>query len=309
MMNDGPQDLIDRLNAPFKQSRSRRGRASVAKQRQRDLAAQAASASAPAREGVYTKVEDLQPGDVWKGWNGRQVVLSKPVVREGQVHLEYRKVRKDRSIIQAGDSIATTVKVGAPVRVLDHINSELVGSQEGSTTMAKVTRKGGTVAKKSGAKSAAKSGGTATAEKRARRSAEDVDALVPEFVEHLQGGGTMRDLKKEHGFSDDGPIRAALYRNGFDSKGNEHGEEQGSINPKVKAGKAQLVKLRTEGAAWFRLAFLADTTESDVKAIVAESGGPTGRVYTQKEKPAKAASSGKKSSGKKAGKKADEDPS
>jgi hypothetical protein len=280
-MNDGPQDLSN----SFKQPRSRRGRVSATKARERGRTG-AEATKEPKHEGVRTRVEDLQPGDVWKGWYGRQVVLARPIVRDGLVIIEFRKVRKDRSIIQSGESVTTTLKQGAPVRVLDHINSDLLGeSRNGSTSMAKVTRKGGTAAKGKTAgkgKTAAKKESTST-----RRSAEEVDALVDGFVEHLQGGGTMRDLKKEHGFSDDGPIRAALYRNGYDSKGNEHGEERGDIDASKVAGKKALLKLRQEGYAWFVLAYRADITETEAKKIIADQGGPTGRVYREpKEKPA-----------------------
>jgi hypothetical protein len=161
--------------------------------------------------------------------------------------------------------------------------------------------------KKSGAKKA--SGSTSTAKKasgngKARRSAEDVAKLVPQFVKHLKAGGTMRELKAEHGFSDDGPIRAAMYREGYDSHGEPHDEEADSINPKTAAGKKQLVELREEGAPWYQLAYLAGTGESEIKTIVVDAGGTAGRVYPPKqEKP-------KKAPAKKAGKKkAAADPS
>jgi hypothetical protein len=157
--------------------------------------------------------------------------------------------------------------------------------------------------------SKAKSAGKSTAAKKAssnggnRRSAADVAKLVPQFVKHLKAGGTMRDLKAEHGFSSDVPIRTAMYLAGYDSKGAKHGEEAGSINPKNATGRKQLVKLRNEeGAAWYRLAYLAGLTESEVKAIVEEAGGSTGRVYHASEKPAKAKAkpAGKKAATRKA---------
>ena len=123
----------------------------------------------------------------------------------------------------------------------------------------------------------------------ARRSAEELEALVPEFVEHLSGGGKMRELKLKHGFSDDGPIRRALYFAGYDSKGAEHGDEADSIDATKAAGKKQLVKLRNEqGAAWYQLAYLSGLGEAEVKRIVTEAGGAEGRVYVASEKPAKA---------------------
>lgn len=309
MTDAGPQDLAARF--AFKQPRSRRDRASVRNQRATDRAQPLIEEDdADVR---HTRVQDLQRGDVFKGWYGRQVVLSLEREAKGFVSVTYRKVRKDRSIIQAGESIVTTLKVDAPVRVLDHINGDLIGSQKGSTTMAKtVTRKSGT---KAGAKSGAKPAAAAKkAEGKARRTAADVDALVPDFVEHLSEGGTMRDLKKAHGFSDDGPIRAALYRNGYDSKGNEHGVEGDDIDVSKVAGKKQLVALREGGAGWYVLAYRAGITEAEAKAIVTEAGGSTERVYVKNEKePAgkKAAGKGKQTPAQKraAKKAADADPS
>jgi hypothetical protein len=193
---------------------------------------------------------------------------------------------------------------GAAGSVVPSDGGPTVQGSESPTT----TREGtmATVVKRSGGKSATKSGAkgakstakaakaatptpTTDAPKRTRRTAEDIAGLVPAFRSHLQGGGTMRQLKEQHGFSDDGPIRTALYRAGFDSKGNEHGETAGSIDATKAAGKKQVVKLRTEqGAGWYRLAFLTGMSESEVKALVTEAGGPAGRVYLAAEKPAKA---------------------
>lgn len=167
---------------------------------------------------------------------------------------------------------------------------------EKESVMAKVTTKAGK--KKPAAKPAAANDTT-------RRTKEDVDALVPTFVEHLSNGGKMKELKAEHGFSDDGPIRAALYRNGYDSKGEEHGEEAKSITATNKAGKAKVAKLRADEAApWYRLAYLTGLTESEVKAIVAEVGGEvSGRVYKEAEaKPAASKKPAAKAAGKKSGK-------
>jgi hypothetical protein len=145
-------------------------------------------------------------------------------------------------------------------------------------------KKGGTAAKSPGSKpAAAKKPGGSTCRTGA---VEKINANVAKIAKALRDGATMKSQKAEYGVSDDGPIRAALYRGGFDSKGKEHGEEKGSINPKNAAGKKQLVKLRKDGAAWFRLAFLADLTEGEVKKVVADAGGPTGRVYSKTEKAA-----------------------
>jgi hypothetical protein len=161
--------------------------------------------------------------------------------------------------------------------------------------MPKVTRKAttskgkATATKSTPAKS---SGGTATATKEAPAKARrtHVDAMVPQFLERIGEGATLRALKQEFGFTDDGPIRAALYRAGYDRKGEEHGEAEGSIDASKAAGKKQVVALRAnEGAAWYRLAYLTGLTEAEVKKIVADAGGETGRVYVKSEKPAKAA--------------------
>jgi hypothetical protein len=168
-----------------------------------------------------------------------------------------------------------------------------------------VKRSGGKVATKSGAKGATKSGGKSAAKvapkaapvataptngtDKPARVRVDYAGQVEDFRTHLQGGGTMRQLKEKLGVSADTGIRAALFSAGYDSKGNPHGEQAGSIDATKAAGKKQLAKLRAEGAGWYRLAFLSGLSESDVKAVVADAGGPTGRVYVAAEKPAKAA--------------------
>jgi hypothetical protein len=295
---DGLDPLREMLNTPFKQPWSRRRRASV---RRQDAAMMEAIAPGADTLQFFKSVAKLSVGDVFKGDHGRQVVLDKEPTN-GFCLITYRKVRKDGSIIEAGESVTTTLKANKPIQVLDTIdvpphlciinNSGDETPQKGSTQMAKtVTRKsaGKTSTKKSDSKSTttkAKSAGSSNG--KVRRTAEDIAALVPKFVAHLTDGGTMRALKQEHGFSDDGPIRAALYREGYDSKGNKHGETRGSIDAGKAAGKKQLVALRAnDGAAWFRLAFLADITEAEAKRIVEEAGGPTGRVYvkTAEDKP------------------------
>jgi hypothetical protein len=163
-------------------------------------------------------------------------------------------------------------------------------------TMATATKKSAakrTVVRRSGAKStAAKSNAAAkpaaTKETSNRRSQADIDTMVPQFLEAVKSGSTMRAIKQQFGFSDDGPIRAALYRAGYDSKGAEHGEQEGSVNSKNKTGVQKLVKLRNEeGAAWYRLAYLSGLGEAEVKKLVAENGGSVTRVRVASEKPAK----------------------
>jgi hypothetical protein len=165
--------------------------------------------------------------------------------------------------------------------------------QKESSTMAAATkgrrvvaRKGGAAAKATGstatkAKPAAKKGGTGRT-----GAVEKINASVAKIAKALREGATMKSQKAEYGVSDDGPIRAALYRGGFDSKGAKHGVEAGSIDATKAAGKKLVVKLRAEGAPWYALAFQTGLTEGDIKKIVAEAGGATGRVYTKTEKAA-----------------------
>lgn len=182
------------------------------------------------------------------------------------------------------------------------------------------TVKRGSKAKASGAKATGSKakGGTATKAKpapkaastKARRSQEDLDGMVPDFLERIKEGATLRALKQEFGFSDDGPIRAALYRAGYDRKGEEHGEEAESIGTNA-AGKKQLVKLRSEGAAWYRLAFLTGLSEPEVKKLVTEAGGSSTRVYkpaAEKPKADKAKAGSKTKTKAKAKAKADPSP-
>jgi hypothetical protein len=137
----------------------------------------------------------------------------------------------------------------------------------------KTGAKGKTTAKaKTGAKATATKATTAKASN-GRRTTEDVDKLVPAFVKHLQGGGTMRALKAEHGFSDDGPIRQALARAGKDSKGNA------LELPTVKATPAGIKSARSAGHAWYLIALAVQKTEAEVKALAEKAGVDTsGRV-------------------------------
>jgi hypothetical protein len=171
--------------------------------------------------------------------------------------------------------------------------------------MTKVTRKAATKAKTGGTKTATKAkAAPKESEGKTRRTQADVDALVPDFLKRIKDGATLRALKAEFGFSDDGPIRAALYRAGYDRKGEAHGEDEGSIDASKAAGKKQLVALRAnEGAAWYRLAYLAGITEAEAKTIVTDAGGEVGRVYVKTEKPAAAKKAGKTNGGSTAAKK------
>lgn len=145
-------------------------------------------------------------------------------------------------------------------------------SKAGAKTGAKVTLKK-TAAAKTGAKATATKAKTNGGE-RTRRTADDVDKLVPQFVKHLKGGGTMRDLKTEHGFSDDGPIRQALARAGKDSKGN-------SLElPKVANTGKSVAAARKAGHAWYIIALALGKTETEVKDMAEKAGADiVGRVH------------------------------
>lgn len=161
------------------------------------------------------------------------------------------------------------------------------------------------IKKSSGSKGAKSSSGAAKASSNGskRRTAEDVRKLVPQFVKHLTGGGKMKELKQTHGFSDDGPIRQALYLEGYDSKGNALADAD---RAPIKATGANLAKRliaeREQGTPWYALAYRTGKSEAELRQIVADAGGPTGRVYRKEDKPAKAATS-KASGAKKGGKK------
>lgn len=136
----------------------------------------------------------------------------------------------------------------------------------------KVKPRKATGAKPAAAKSKA-TGAKATGSN-GRRTAADVDKLVPAFVKHLKGGGTMRALKEEHGFSDDGPIRQALARKGYDSKGSKLALPDVTNTPKGVAAA------RKAGHAWYIIALALGKTEAEVKAMAEKAGVSTsGRTY------------------------------
>lgn len=175
---------------------------------------------------------------------------------------------------------------------------------KGSATMATVTRskaKGKPAATK---KAAAK---PAAAES-TRRSREDIDAIVPDIVEALQAGDTMTAVKERFGFSHGQPIRQALARNGYDSKGNALEDEE----PITGSGKTLAKKVaaeRAKGVAWYLLARRTDKSESELRTLLEENGyEATGRTYAAaapkpKAEPVKGAAAGK-TAGKPAAKKA-----
>lgn len=114
--------------------------------------------------------------------------------------------------------------------------------------------------------------------KKNRRTAKDIQELVPQFRQELKNGSSMKDLKKKHGFASDVPIRIALAIKGFDSKGNSM--EIKAINPMTAAGHRQIVKDRNEGTPWYILSIATGCTESHLRKLVESEGGQAkGRVY------------------------------
>lgn len=143
-------------------------------------------------------------------------------------------------------------------------------------------KKGGATAAKKGATAAKRTAAAKSTNNSNRRTAADIDKLVPQFKKHLTGGGTMKALKAEHGFSSDVPIREALARAGFDSKGKKLNIEA------ITGGGASLAKkvakARRDGDAWYILALRTGKTESELKALLSEHGHSeeaSGRSYAK----------------------------
>jgi hypothetical protein len=147
-------------------------------------------------------------------------------------------------------------------------------------TMAKVTRsKSATKTAETKTKTtAAKNGGTT------RRTAEDWDSIVNEIREARQAGETMQSLKKKYSVSSDVPMREALARAGFNSKGEalEYEDISGLSGAKLKA---RLVQERTDGTAWYMLALMTGKSESDLREVVGDAApaGTGGRKAATKE--------------------------
>jgi hypothetical protein len=138
-------------------------------------------------------------------------------------------------------------------------------------TMAKVTRSKSAKAEKT--TTTKKS--TTKAASNGRRTAADWDSIVEEIRAKRQGGSTMQALKKEYGVSSDVPLREALARAGYNSKGDEleYEDISGLTGAKLKN---RLVKERSEGTAWYMLALMTGKPEPELREIVgdaAPSGG------------------------------------
>lgn len=166
--------------------------------------------------------------------------------------------------------------------------ARLLREQENNTTttnkepiMAKVTRSKSatkTAEKQDTKTTAAKNGGTT------RRTAEDWDSIVNEIRTARQAGETMQSLKKKYSVSSDVPMREALARAGFNSKGEalEYDDISGLSGAKLKA---RLVQERTDGTAWYMLALMTGKSESDLREVVGDAApaGTGGRKAAAKE--------------------------
>lgn len=126
------------------------------------------------------------------------------------------------------------------------------------------------------------------ATRRPNRSDADWDAVVPTIVKALRSGTSMTDIRAQYGA---GPtIRKALWRNGFDTKGNAFNVEAIKGTGKVLA--TRVAKARQSGASWGLLQLRTGKPESDLKALLAKHGQLTlaqGRVVISKRGKARLA--------------------
>jgi len=153
-----------------------------------------------------------------------------------------------------------------------------------------------TATKKNSSAGGTKSSGAGTRTGAMDRLRKDVHKIA----KSLKGGAKMKDVRAEYGFGSGGPIRSELAKEGYDSKG---GQIELPTLPKGGNALAKaLVKQREAGVPWYTLEIATGKSEADLREIVEEEGGPTGRVYRSNgengDKPAKKASS--KGSGEKA---------
>lgn len=124
------------------------------------------------------------------------------------------------------------------------------------------------------ASTAAKSNGSAKRGELAAKLRKEAGAIA----KRLQGGGKMKAEKERYGLSADTAIVKALAAEGFTSKGAAL-EVETIAKPDTAAGKKAIVKRRGEGEPWYLLEIATGKTESELRAIVEEAGGPVGRVY------------------------------
>lgn len=147
--------------------------------------------------------------------------------------------------------------------------------------MAKVTRS------KSATKTAEKKETTTKATNGAstRRTAEDWDSIVNEIRAARQAGETMQSLKKKYSVSSDVPMREALARAGFNSKGEalEYEDISGLSGVKLKN---RVIAERKEGAAWYLLALMTGKSESDLRELVGDAAPAQPRKAAAVKEPA-----------------------
>jgi hypothetical protein len=107
-----------------------------------------------------------------------------------------------------------------------------------------------------------------------------INAEVEKIAKALQGGKKMKEMKTQYGVSDDGPIRVALYHAGYDSKGATLPESRKSKITGTGAALAKkLITAREAGTPWYELAARTGQSEGDLRKLVSENGGDTGRKY------------------------------
>jgi hypothetical protein len=142
----------------------------------------------------------------------------------------------------------------------------------------KVKRSGGKAsAKESGASSAKANGGETAAQRKRGELSKKLAKEAPAIAKRLAGGGKMKAEKERYGLSADTAIVKALAEAGFTSKGAKLEVEP--IDASKAAGKKAVVKARKEGESWIILSVRTGLSEAELRKIVEEAGGPTGRVY------------------------------
>lgn len=158
--------------------------------------------------------------------------------------------------------------------------------------------------KKSGKKGAAKSTAKTTGKKKGAAKAEAQESsrrkitedIVQQAIDMREDGATWTEVQEATGFNG-AQLRPHIARlQGTDLK-----------VPKTAKG---IAKARKEGHAWYAIAAATGLTVAEVKEKAEEGGADVeGRVYKESEKDDKPAGKGKKTAGKKKGRKGKDDPS
>lgn len=110
-----------------------------------------------------------------------------------------------------------------------------------------------------------------------RRTHEDIVALVPEIVKHLQNGVTMTEIRLggdtvgPNGYGAGPVIRKALTEAGYNTKG-ERIETPDLTTLEGKALVDAVVKLRQENKAWYYIELATDMSQDDLKDLLEENG-------------------------------------